>query len=115
MNREKEILLELLLEKYGQQNTKPMVETLPLVYVKKRKTRSKAVPTVYSCERWTVEGIAMVHKMLLNNMKTHEIAKAIGRSQKSIVTIKSALVGNRAKKSPVVQQYLASKQTANNN
>ena len=107
MNREKEILLQLLLEKYGQPATKPVVEKTQVVASSKKiKKRGKCVPTLYANERWTLEGIAMVHKMILNKMSNHEIAKAIGRSVGSITNLRSQIVGNRVEKKPLVKQYL---------
>ncbi len=112
MNREKEILLQLLLEKYGQPEIKPVVvKTQVVASYKKNKKRGKCVPTLYANERWTVEGIAMVHKMILNKMTNHEIAKAIGRSVHSIRTLRSQIVGKRAKTNPAVKQYLATLQS----
>ncbi len=111
MNREKEILLELLLEKYGQPVTKPVVvKTQLVVSHKKNKKRGKCVPTLYANERWTVEGIGMVHKMILNNMTNHEIAKAIGRSVGSISNLRSQIVGKRVDIKPAVKRYLATLQ-----
>lgn len=109
MNREKEILLELLLEKYGTNNA---VQPKPKEYIAngKHRRRGRNVPTVYSNSRWTIQDIGLVYDKIVEGLGDHEIAKLVGRSFKSIRTLRGMLVGNSTAKSPVVCQFLANKQ-----
>ncbi len=107
MNREKEILLELLLEKYGTNNVvqvKPKTETKVVTNGVRRRGRN--VPTVYSNSRWTTRDVSVVYDRIAEGLSNHEIAKLVGRSSKSIQTLRSHLT-NGKNAAPVVRQFLA--------
>jgi hypothetical protein len=112
MNREKEILLQLLLEKY--KTTTAEIKVNPLTEIKTNlTTKQKAVrrrePAIYANVHWTVADVAAVDQGKKQGMSVETIAKNIGRSKKSVLAIVKMLDGRYAYTRPIVLQYLALK------
>ncbi len=114
MNREKEILLQLLLEKYGmpEEKTKTIAPVKNYVTNNKKTTRNR-VPAIYANVHWTLADVAAVDQGMKQNMSVDTIAKNIGRSKKSVLAIIKMLQGRYSYTRPIVLKYLASKQKGN--
>ena len=111
MNREKEILLQLLLEKYG---TTTEIKINPVTEIKtnsitNKKAVRRRVPAIYANVHWTVADVAAVDQGKKQGMSIETIAKNIGRSKKSVLAIVKMLDGRYAYTRPIVLQYLALK------
>ncbi len=104
MNREKEILLQLLLEKYGSPTNE--IKTNPTSQKKVIRTR---VPAIYANVHWTLADVAAVDQSKKQGMSVETIAKNIGRSKKSVLAIVKMLDGRYSYTRPIVLKYLALK------
>ena len=110
MNREKEILLQLLLEKYGMPNNETITNAPVINYAtNNKKVTRQRVPAIYSDARWTVADVAAVDQSMKQNMSVDTIAKNIGRSKKSVKAIMGMLQGRYSYIRPVVRKYMALK------
>ena len=110
MNREKEILLQLLLEKYGTPNNEKTINPIVRNYsTNNTKATRKRVPAIYQDARWTISDVAAVDQGMKQNMSIETIAKNVGRSRKSIQAIMKMLQGRYSYTRPIVLEYLASK------
>jgi hypothetical protein len=109
MNREKEILLQLLLEKYGMPNETTVNAPVKNYATENKKVTRKRVPAIYSSAHWTVADVATIDQGIKQNMSIDTIAKNIGRSKKSVKAIVGMLQGRYSYSRPVVVKYLASK------
>ena len=110
MNREKEILLQLLLEKYGTPNNEKTINPIVRNYsTNNTKATRKRVPAIYQDARWTISDVAAVDQGMKQNMSVETIAKNIGRSAKSVKAIQGMLLGKYSYIRPIVLEYMASK------
>ena len=110
MNREKEILLQLLLEKYGMPNNETITNAPVINYAtNNKKVTRQLVPAIYSSVHWTIADVAAVDQGMKQNMSVDTIAKNIGRSQKSVMTIMKMLQGRYSYTRPIVLKYMALK------
>jgi len=100
LNKEEEMLLQLLLKKYGlvTRQVEDVVQVEKPKIIRKRKAQRSDL-------NWNLDEIKQLVDMHIQNIHTLTIARTICRSHTAVRTMKSHLFGNRTKRPPLVKKF----------
>jgi DNA-binding NarL/FixJ family response regulator len=99
LNKEQELLLELLMKKYGKQHAENIKATkITITQQKKRRAQ-------LSSKRWTFEDLQILALMHSQGRSTTIIARRLRRSKQAVQTMTSHMFGENKKQVAIVKQY----------
>jgi len=101
LNKEQEMLLQLLIEKYG--SVTPQIEDIEQLVKTKVVKKKKAQRANY---RWSLEEIKQLADMHIKGIHTLQIARTMRRSHAAVKTMKSHVFANlETDRPPMVEKF----------
>jgi len=99
LNKEQEMLLELLIKKYGATFAQD-VKQVPTSNKQQKKRRAQL-----SSKRWTINDLQILALMHSQGRSTTIIARRLRRSKQAVQTMTSHMFGENKKQVAIVKQY----------